>query len=414
MSRKITKYSLCGIFLFLINLAATISFLIGCTSPGTRDLALYRVDVALLVDSLLALNPTTTQTNTTLLHPSLPNYWFIGTSGICDFFTDSPRLTAPGETKCRHAFPPNQNVLAVVEDSLRMHANNTDDIDATTAAWRETLDSIPSSRLKDKEAKVAAQNKASAGLAVLSLLLDMGCLPAAMLFAEERRGRVMVNLIALCSTVMAIAAGVCAVLSMNEGMHGVTSSVGNVSGSLVFLFIGAVIKLGWVELMMPRKVKLTHEQIGLLGEKFVYEWCESKIPGFSATNWSSKAHPDEQWKYADFTYRDSDGYMAEALGGAGVRLMPGWSRETTYHLEVKSTQEECDAVPFFVSPNQIGMMQRYNDDLDEAYIIVRVFRVGRKKVGVRFFPRPWDLKLRGVLEFGTPTAKGDTPVFIRS
>jgi len=58
-------------------------------------------------------------------------------------------------------------------------------------------------------------------------------------------------------------------------------------------------------------------------------------------------------------------------------------------------------------------MQRYNDNPNEAYIVARVFHVGRGKMGVRFFPRPWHLKDLGDLEFGVPTEKGDTPVYIR-
>jgi hypothetical protein len=58
-------------------------------------------------------------------------------------------------------------------------------------------------------------------------------------------------------------------------------------------------------------------------------------------------------------------------------------------------------------------MKRYDDNPDEVYIIARVFHVGRRRVGVRFFPRPRELKVLGDLEFGMPKEKGDTPVFIR-
>jgi len=48
--------------------------------------------------------------------------------------------------------------------------------------------------------------------------------------------------------------------------------------------------------------------------------------------------------------------MLQALRGVGVPVMTGWSERTTYHIEVKSTQQDCNGVPFFVSPNQIKMV----------------------------------------------------------
>jgi len=56
-------------------------------------------------------------------------------------------------------------------------------------------------------------------------------------------------------------------------------------------------------------------------------------------------------------------------------------------------------------------MKRYNDGR-EAYILVRVFRVGSKQIGVRFFPRPWDLILAGHLRHGEPNNEGNYPLFI--
>ena len=40
---------------------------------------------------------------------------------------------------------------------------------------------------------------------------------------------------------------------MNDGMHGVTSSTGNVSGSLVFLFISVLLKFVAVWGLLPRE-----------------------------------------------------------------------------------------------------------------------------------------------------------------
>jgi len=244
-------------------------------SPGTRDLAIYRVDVALLAEELLKLSSNITLTKSDLVNPQLPNYWFFGTSGICDFYTDSARLTAQGETRCRRAFPPSQSILSVVEESIGSGSsfNGTDQenskvITAVISAWSETLDGITSPDFRDKASKATAESKASAALAVLSLIFDFLSFGSAP-FMEERAGRKVLYVAALFSSVMAVAAGVCAVLAMNDGMHGITSGVGNVSGSLVFLFIGAVLKVPAVLLLSPRPPRLSKEQIGDWGERFV-------------------------------------------------------------------------------------------------------------------------------------------------
>ncbi|KAK0641879.1 hypothetical protein B0T16DRAFT_221792 [Cercophora newfieldiana] len=367
--RVITKYSIGGAIFALVSLASAIVFLIGCMAPGTRDLAIYRVDVANLADELLKLasgNENDNRTKSDLLHPDLPQYWFYGQSGICDFYTDSPRLSAKGETTCRYGFPPDQRVLSVVEGSIRSGLGRNSSVGGTpenretvvtavVEAWREVLDAVPGEKLRDKEGKVEAQNKASCALAILAVMIEVVAYGLVYVLGEVRAGRAVAYLVAGCSGVFAIAAGACAILSMNEGMHGVISGVGNVSGSLLFLFIGAVLKLPAVTGLLPRQVKLSHVVVGELGENFVFDWCRERIPDFSSTeHWSSRIYPlSEQGKYADFTYVDHEGYMTEALRGAGVPLMAGWSRGTKYHLEVKSTQGECTDAPFIVSQSQI-------------------------------------------------------------
>jgi len=320
------------------------------------------------------------------VHPSLPQFWYFGYSGICDFFTDSPRISASGETKCRYGFPPDQNVLSVVEGSMRtaLAANEsvteTDQekvVKTVVSAWGEVLDEVPGSKLRDKESKVAAQNKAACALAILAALLDVTSWAIAIVLSEERIWILAAYLVACCSAIFAIAAGACAILSMNEGMHGVISGVGNVSGSLVFLFLGALFKVPAVTGLFPREIKLSHAVVGDLGESFVsvccsastevpskaanksrqiYEWCRERIPDFSGEkHWSSRIYPlSEQGKYADFNYEDHEGYMSDALRAAGVEMMPGWGLGTKYHLEVKSTQGECNAQPMILSSNQIN------------------------------------------------------------
>jgi len=57
-------------------------------------------------------------------------------------------------------------------------------------------------------------------------------------------------------------------------------------------------------------------------------------------------------------------------------------------------------------------MKHYHDGR-EAYILVRIFRVGSKRMGVRFFPQPWGLILSDKLRLGDPNDEGNSPLFIR-
>lgn len=58
-------------------------------------------------------------------------------------------------------------------------------------------------------------------------------------------------------------------------------------------------------------------------------------------------------------------------------------------------------------------MQDCHDSPLDAYIIVRVFHVGREDVDVEFFTHPWALKQGGIFVFGGPDKNGDIPVYIQ-
>jgi len=57
-------------------------------------------------------------------------------------------------------------------------------------------------------------------------------------------------------------------------------------------------------------------------------------------------------------------------------------------------------------------MKHYRDGR-EAYILVRVFRVGSKRMGVRFFPQPWGLILSDELKLEKPNGEGNYPLSIK-
>jgi len=110
-------------------------------------------------------------------------------------------------------------------------------------SWSDVLDQFPPSRLRDKEGNVAAQARGACALAILTILFDITSLVVVLFFVEQSWGKLVSYLLASVSAVFAISAGACAILSMNNGAHGVISGgVGNVSGSLLFAVCGRVVK----------------------------------------------------------------------------------------------------------------------------------------------------------------------------
>ena len=74
-----------------------------------------------------------------------------------------------------------------------------------------------------------------------------------------------------------------------------------------------------------------------------------------------------------------------------------------YHIEVKTTGGPC-STPFFMSQNQYRLMRQKACDPQsrtpptDLFVIVRVFNLFSRKIGVKVYINPWHLK-DGVLEF---------------
>ncbi|KAH7317120.1 hypothetical protein B0I35DRAFT_434596 [Stachybotrys elegans] len=159
----------------------------------------------------------------------------------------------------------------------------------------------------------------------------------------------------------------------------------------------------------PTSEQVRNREIGYLGEYFIHTLFEQRIRGWTFENWTSKlridaGHPAFQMHergFSDFTFVDSDGQMSAFLQQAGMNTDGGWSRSTTYHLEVKTTTGACSE-PFHVSQNQLSMMRRYDSDPQHAYILLRVCNIDNIP-DVKIYPRPWRLSLEGVLAFVSPT-----------
>ncbi|KAH7139701.1 hypothetical protein B0J13DRAFT_504973 [Dactylonectria estremocensis] len=75
----------------------------------------------------------------------------------------------------------------------------------------------------------------------------------------------------------------------------------------------------------------------------------------------------------------------------------GFLGELFIHTFFERHINDCE--PFFASQNQVNMMQRFDNDHDNAYILARVFDIDGNNPGLTFYPSPWRLGLEGMLEF---------------
>ncbi|KAK1752854.1 hypothetical protein QBC47DRAFT_348025 [Echria macrotheca] len=453
----------------VLSLVANFVFILGCVSPATVDLALYRVNVTLLANGLNSLARQDPSKADALHAQSLPTYWYWGASGVCEVW--------PAITNCRSAFPPTQDIVSIVRGSLIDHygGDDTQDMISIMNAWSNTLDKIDPSILKNNEAKFAAQSKASVGLAIVAIVLDFA-VPFIVLAFDS--SSYLYFLFPFISGLLALAAGALAMLSMHNGVHGVINTGEGAGPGILALFVGGGLRLvsclsgpccssrrekddyyapelglgSWGAGPPQRPFhnfqdpyqsnfqnpyqntsqsplrndyqaspveedrESRNKRIGYEGEHYIFQMFGSKVRGWGLDNWTSKLrnrmHRYPEWHgseyhHADFTYDDEFGDLKLALGGMGVPVMPEWSTRTTYHLEIKTTPGECHK-PFVISANQVRLMQLYDQDPDNAFILVRVFGTGggSATTRVRYYPNPWSLKQSGHLQFVPMTTDG--------
>ncbi|KAK0744057.1 hypothetical protein B0T18DRAFT_392720 [Schizothecium vesticola] len=399
-----------------LSIVCTFVFLLGGISPATKDLALYRVNVTLLADGLVKLSPNNTRGLADLRHPELPTYWYWGASGICD-------VTPKSATRCRRSFPATQNIVKVVEESLRntLSSDQEDVIRDFVASWDVMVNSIPSELLVDKQATYAAKSKASVALAILSLVFSFVLLVVFLTLGDDD------------------GYGPLIALSVAWG------------AGIILLFVGAALSILWAlglwtcgpsrpkESSNPRRVeqesskpapfrndhelssserwnrgddenddrfkRLSKHGIGFLGENQVYEWLCRSVNDFSPNQWTSSLREraglpsfgENERDYSDFEYHDRLGLMRTALFAAGARGLPT-RPGIKYHLEVKTTLGDL-TTRFFISKFQRDLIDDYHADSNHVYIIIRIFHAnsvrGPQQV---FLVDPFVLLRDGTLE----------------
>lgn len=110
------------------------------------------------------------------------------------------------------------------------------------SSWNATLSNISPGRLAANEARVAAQTKASAALVIIAIVLDAVSpfLALCLLGGPKKRHSYLAPFL---SSLLAIAAGALAVLSMRDGVHGILDTSEHGGPAIIILFVGAALRL---------------------------------------------------------------------------------------------------------------------------------------------------------------------------
>ncbi|KAK3896515.1 hypothetical protein C8A05DRAFT_20519 [Staphylotrichum tortipilum] len=435
----------------LVSLCANIASLVGDISPRTTALSLYLVNVTLLAEGLqnLAVQDGG-QPGPTLLHPDLPTYWYWGMSGICDVYISRTKT----DTQCRRRFPPTDDLLSIVEASVRDRSGG--DPSGVVSAWNTTLSSLNPSRLGDKRGSFVSFTKASAALLVLAAIFDVFSPLVGLIVFGNNKSYFAPYAMPFFAAVFAIIAATLATLAIPQGEFGVARSGKNGGAGITIVFVGAAMRLGssvmgicccngvekdndtwqpppqpdyWVtppqehygQPDRPPQQQQTPgapdiATTGFEGEFFINNFFATRIPSWNPiASWTSHLRANagiepftrNQRDFADFTYDDHDGAMRTALRTANVAIDPAWSNGTRFHVEVKATLGNGGA-DMFLRESQLQKMREYDHEPDNAYIIAHVVRAGDNNPRVEFLVNPWSLYRAGELEID-PQREDDDP-----
>ncbi|KAK3897052.1 hypothetical protein C8A05DRAFT_20103, partial [Staphylotrichum tortipilum] len=359
----------------LLSLSANIASLVGGITPRTADLCLYRVKVAVLAEGLQKLAVEDGgQPGASLLHPDLPVYWYWGMSGICDTYASK------SETRCRRHFPPTDDLLSIVEASVRDRSGGNPS--GVVSAWNATLSSLNPSRLRDKHSKFVSLTKASAALVVLAAIFDvLSPLVGALIVFSSNKNHTAPYVLPFAAATFAIIAGALATCAMNEGVHRVVRTGEHGGPGIIMVFVGAALRFGSSTLgcclcsgvgrekkqedqeyrsqqqqqqdqqHRRQRQQQTHEapdieKTGFEGENHLNNYFADRINSWNPRhNWTSQLRENahiapfrgRQEDFADFTYDDRDGAMRRLLRAANAPVNPAWTSRTRFHIEAKAT-----------------------------------------------------------------------------
>ncbi|RSM02544.1 hypothetical protein CDV31_010849 [Fusarium ambrosium] len=230
----------------LIGLVANFVILVGCMSPATQSIYLFRVSSQDLID---AATNTTRVSAKDLRIDELPNHWYWGLSGVCAMYPDEKTPI------CQRSFPPTMTIedmiTFAVETKMSGEASEssiTKRVKPWTNALSQVKDDIPSSSRPESLLKGAV------ALSLISTLLSFLVLPLAVLSLSLLRGKLqrwVYYCIAMVDTMAFLGAGILVIYAMNDGPRSLIQLSGIDQGNertfvgpgLYVLFAGVLFKL---------------------------------------------------------------------------------------------------------------------------------------------------------------------------
>ncbi|KAH7156534.1 hypothetical protein EDB81DRAFT_880847 [Dactylonectria macrodidyma] len=209
-------FSIWFLIAILLGAVANITVLIGCMSPTTRSLYLFRVSADDLIN---AATNTTTVSAADLRIDGLPKHWYWGLSGVCTVHGSSNN--SDEQVSCEKSFPPTMTIADMItfavttnSDAGTSSAVIAKHIKPWTSALAQVEDDLaPASRPK-------TFFKAAVALSLISTILSLALLPLGIAALSVLRGKLhrwILYAIAFLDAMSFLGAGILAIYAMNEG-----------------------------------------------------------------------------------------------------------------------------------------------------------------------------------------------------
>ncbi|KAM0441179.1 hypothetical protein ACHAPT_000485 [Fusarium lateritium] len=230
----------------LIGLVTNFVILVGCMSPATQSIYLFRVSSQDLID---AATNTTRVPAKDLRIDELPNHWYWGLSGVCVIHPDEKSPT------CQRSFPPTMTIEDMITFAVK--AKMPEDASESAIAKRVKPWATALSQVKDDlppSSRPESFLKGAVALTIISTLLSFLVLPLAVLSLSLLRGKLQRWVyygIAMIDTMAFLGAGILIIYAMNDGPRSLIQLSGIDQGNertfvgpgFYVLFAGVLFKL---------------------------------------------------------------------------------------------------------------------------------------------------------------------------
>ncbi|KAF7553113.1 hypothetical protein G7Z17_g3843 [Cylindrodendrum hubeiense] len=247
--RRSSVWFMIAIFAALIG---NMVVLIGCMSPSTQPLYLFRVGSNELVRAAANL---TSVPETDLRSEALPSYWYWGLSGMCVAHNST------GETmSCIQSFPPVMGIEDMVTFGIRKQLGvdfNNSYLEEILSPWNAVLAELDGTLIPPSRSE--SHLKGAAALSVLSTIVSFLLLPLTVLHITTMRDQLhrwMLYIIAFIDATFFIGAAVLADKAINDGPRELIHLAGTIPefpirgpSSAIFAW-GSLLKLLSIEIFL--------------------------------------------------------------------------------------------------------------------------------------------------------------------